>query len=126
VAALSRILIVEDNADVRLFLSDLLTDAGYAVTTADDGQDAFELLEQGLRPRLMMVDLMLPRLSGWDLLAHAQDDPELRYVPKVVITAVPRANVRVVADAVFTKPFRTADVLATVKSLIDRAARSTR
>jgi len=51
-----RILLVEDNADVRLFLSDLLTDAGYAVTTADDGQNAFELLEDGMRPRLMMVD----------------------------------------------------------------------
>jgi len=49
-----RILLVEDNADVRLFLSDLLTDAGYAVTTADDGQT--ELLGNGMPPRLMMVD----------------------------------------------------------------------
>jgi CheY-like chemotaxis protein len=118
--------LVEDNADVRLFLSDLLTDAGYAVTTANDGQNAFELLEQGLRPRLMMVDLMLPRVSGWELLRHAQEDPELRHVPKVIITGVPRAKVRVVADAVFTKPFNTGEILATVKSLIDRANLSTR
>jgi CheY-like chemotaxis protein len=115
-----RILLVEDNPDVRLFLSDLLTEAGYAVTTADDGQNAFELLEAGLQPRLMMVDLMLPRVSGWDLLKHAQEDPVLRYIPKVIITGVPRANVRAVADAVFTKPFDTREVLATVKALIDR------
>jgi CheY-like chemotaxis protein len=115
-----RILLVEDNPDVRIFLSDLLTDAGYTVTTADDGQHAFELLEGGLLPRLMVVDLMLPRISGWDLLKHAQEDPVLRYIPKVIITGVPRANVRAVADAVFTKPFDTQEVLATVKTLIDR------
>ena len=106
---------------MRLFLSDLLSDAGYSVATAEDGQQALELLDDGLQPRLMLVDLMLPRVSGWDLLQHTQEDPILRHVPKIVITGVPRASVRAVADAVFTKPLNPIDLLATVKALIARA-----
>jgi CheY-like chemotaxis protein len=112
---------VEDNADVRLILAELFTEAGYAVTTADDGQHAFELLEGGLQPRLMVIDLMLPGITGWDLLKHVQEDPVLRYVPTVIITGVPRARVRAVADAVFAKPFDPREVLHTVKRLLDRA-----
>jgi CheY-like chemotaxis protein len=80
------ILVVEDDASMRGFLSTLLTDAGFSVLVAETGQRAIDLLEHGSRPWLMIVDLMLPRVSGADVLRYAHEDSDLRHVPKVVIT----------------------------------------
>ncbi len=98
------ILLVEDHADTAAALLHLLTDKGYSVTTADDGQQALDLLEAGLRPRLILIDLMLPHVSGSELITYLHTDPELRHTPTIVITGVPAEQIRVVADAVFSKP----------------------
>ena len=117
--ATDRILIVEDDPDIRILLFDLLTYAGYAVVTAANGQQAVDLLENGERPRLMLVDLMLPKVSGTDFLQYMQEDPAFRQIPKIVITAMPRDQVRVVADVVLSKPFVPSAVLGTVQRLLN-------
>ena len=110
-----RILLVEDDRDARALLFQLFTGAGYSILTADDGQQAIDLLMRGIRPRLMVVDLMLPNVSGTEFLHYIQTDPELRAIPRIVVTAVPRGGVHVVADAVFHKPADPAEILETVK-----------
>ena len=112
------ILVVEDDASTRGFLSTLLTDAGFNVVVAETGQRAIDLLERGTRPRLMIVDLMMPRVSGADVLRYAHEDTDLRHVPKVVITGASREKLQnVVADAVLTKPVDPSTILQTVKRL---------
>ena len=112
-----RILLVEDDRDTRAALFELFTRSGYSVLTADDGQQALDLLMRGLRPRLMVVDLLLPNVSGTEFLKYIETDPELRTTPRVVITALAKGNVRVVADVVFHKPFDANDLLEAVKRI---------
>jgi CheY-like chemotaxis protein len=115
-----RILLVEDHADTAAALFQILSGRGYSVLIADNGQQALDLLERGIRPRLILVDLMLPRVSGWDLLAYVQGDPELRYTPTVVITGVAKDQVRVIADAVFSKPLDFYALASTIDKLVTR------
>lgn len=112
-----RILVVEDDPDTQGAISELLTRAGYAVVSAADARQAVDMLTIGLRPRLMVVDLLLPHISGTDFLDYVQRDHELRVIPRVVVTALPRGDVRVVADAIFHKPCDLNDVLEAVRRL---------
>lgn len=112
------ILLVEDHPDTSAALLHLLTERGYAVITAEDGQEALDLLESGIRPRLILIDLMLPHVSGNDLLTYLQQDPDLRHTPTVVITGVPKQQIRVVADAVFSKPLDFNELTAKIDQLV--------
>jgi CheY-like chemotaxis protein len=112
-----RILLVEDDRDTRAALFELFTRGGYSVLTADDGQQALDLLMRGVLPRLIIVDLLLPNVSGTEFLKYIETDPELRMVPRVVVTAVAKGNVHVVADAVFHKPYEPNELLEAVRRI---------
>ena len=71
-----------------------------------------------IRPALVLIDLMLPKVSGIDLITHLRTDPELRVIPTVVITALPKDEVRVIADVALHKPLDFEPLLATVHHLI--------
>lgn len=81
------ILIVEDDADLREALSDVLRDAGYAVTGAADGQEALDLLRRDGRPSLILLDLTMPGMNGWQFRAEQRRDPDLSGIPVVVLSA---------------------------------------
>ena len=117
---LEQILLVEDHADTAAALVQILAARGYTVLTAENGQRALDLFDQGIRPRLILVDLMLPRVSGWELLTYLHDDPELRHTATVVITGVPKQQVRVIADAVFSKPLDFSTLASTIDDLVAR------
>jgi CheY-like chemotaxis protein len=116
--SLKSILLVEDHADTAQALFKILTDKGYSVSVAENGQQALDLLDGGARPRLILVDLMLPRVSGWELLTYLQSDPELRQTPTVVITGIPKEQVRVIADAIFSKPLDFYALASTIDDLM--------
>ena len=118
-----RFLLVEDNPDTRNAVATFLELKGLAVVTANNGAEAIGRLGAGLRPSVMLVDLMLPEVTGWDLLQHLREEPELREIPTVVITAFPRETLRVVADAVLHKPFDYDRLLNTVLGLIEAGSR---
>ena len=82
-----RILIVEDDEDLRLALADLLAFEGYAVDTAEDGQAGIDLLRSGPRPELVLLDMRMPRKSGHDVLETIRSAPALSGLPVVVMTA---------------------------------------
>ena len=117
-SATEGILLVEDHPDTSAALLHLLTERGYSVTTAQDGQQALDLLESGLRPRLILIDLMLPHVSGMELLNYLHTDGELRHTPTIVITGVPKQQIRVVADAVFSKPLDFYELTAKIDQLV--------
>lgn len=112
-----RLLVIEDDPDTRGAINALLTRAGYDVVGAADAEEAVDLLTRGLRPRLIVADLRLPGVSGTDLLRYIQRDHELRVIPRIIVTALRRDEVKVTADAIFHKPCDLNDVLEAVRRL---------
>ncbi|MDP6823450.1 MAG: response regulator [Dehalococcoidia bacterium] len=80
------ILVVDDNPDVRLALTTLLEDEGYEVAEADDGDVGLEAARER-KPDLILLDLMMPRMNGFDTLRELKRDESLSDVPVVVLTA---------------------------------------
>jgi CheY-like chemotaxis protein len=83
----SLILIVEDDEDIRAMMKELFEGEGYRVVTAVDGRDALDVIERIGKPSVILLDLMMPRMSGGDFLETARRRrPDLARVPVVVIT----------------------------------------
>ncbi|HEX8698693.1 MAG TPA: response regulator [Myxococcaceae bacterium] len=80
------LLVIDDDHDIRLSLQDVLEVEGYRVITASSGREALEFLRQGLRPELILLDLMMPDVSGWEFRARQRADPALASIPVVVIS----------------------------------------
>lgn len=72
------VLIVDDDRDIRETLVDLLTDEGYAVAEAADGVDAMETLLSSAEPMVVLLDLIMPRLNGFDVLSLVTENDQLR------------------------------------------------
>ncbi|HJS42771.1 MAG TPA: response regulator [Gemmatimonadales bacterium] len=81
------ILIVDDDADVRLLLGALLTTGGYLVHTAREGHQALHLLEKIETPDLILLDYIMPEMNGKEFLAARRRYPRLRAVPIIVLSA---------------------------------------
>lgn len=81
------ILLVEDDFDVREALAETLRDEGYRVDCAVDGEQALHYLRRGARPGLILLDLMMPRMSGSEFRMVQKVDPRLRDVPVVLLSA---------------------------------------
>jgi CheY-like chemotaxis protein len=87
-ATLNRVvLLVEDDIDVRNAAGDLLESDGLTVIAAGDGREALELLRAGLRPSVIVLDLTMPRMDGWDFRQAQISDRELKDIPVIVATA---------------------------------------
>jgi two-component system chemotaxis response regulator CheY len=80
------VLIVEDDDDVREFMQLLVSTAGYETMTARDGQDALVKMRQK-RPCLVLLDLQMPRMDGWEFRARQLQDLSLSDIPVVCVTA---------------------------------------
>jgi CheY-like chemotaxis protein len=81
------ILIVEDDSDLRQALSEVLRDEGYSVAMAADGREALDRLRRDLRPSLILLDLTMPVMNGWQFRAEQRQDPALSAIPVVVLSA---------------------------------------
>ena len=123
--ASATILLVDDNADLRDYISRLLRGAGYVVQTAEDGQAALEKLERAL-PDLIVTDVMMPRLDGLGLLSRVRSAEAWRELPVIMLSA--RAGeeskldgLHAGADDYLTKPFSARELLARVSANIKLA-----
>lgn len=83
----SCILVVDDDPDLGEILSYILERGGYASALARDGQDALTQLRGGLQPCLILLDLMMPVMNGWQFRAAQSQDPALSAIPVVILTA---------------------------------------
>jgi two-component system phosphate regulon response regulator PhoB len=95
--------VVDDDVSVRLLLSHILTDAGHRVVCADSGDEALRLLDRAT-PDLMIVDLLMPGTTGWDLLDFMREHPRLSSVPVIVLTAFGEDGEMPLGRAVIHKP----------------------
>jgi CheY-like chemotaxis protein len=83
----STVLVVDDDLAVLDGLSELLQNEGYRVVTAQDGREGLDHLRRGLRPCVIVLDLMMPVMDGWDFRHEQLKADELKDIPVVVITA---------------------------------------
>lgn len=121
----ARILVVEDERDIAALVAYHLTKEGYRVRTAEGGQEAIEAAATE-RPDLMVLDLMLPGYSGYDVLAEMRRQPSLSDVPVIILTARREEADRVRglelgADDYLTKPFSPRELVLRVGAVLRRS-----
>jgi CheY-like chemotaxis protein len=109
VAPRSLVLVVDDDDDTRNCVCSVLEAEGYGVASARDGREALDLLARSARsdlPSLMLLDLMMPVMSGWDVLEALKKSPDLASIPVVVFTAAgePTVSDRGLERPVLRKP----------------------
>jgi DNA-binding response OmpR family regulator len=113
-----RVLVVDDDESIRDFLAMALTDDGYDVTTADEGQSALETARRW-DPALILLDMRMGGMDGWSF-ARAYRKTSKRRAPILVVTAARDAAVyaaQIQADAFLAKPFELRDLLGLVARL---------
>jgi CheY-like chemotaxis protein len=98
------VLVIDDDEGIRTALAEILELSGYRVAVAADGVEGVELLEYGLEPSAIVLDLMMPRMDGWTFLHRLRSDPRYHGVPVVVTSAV-ASDSPPDADVCLQKPF---------------------
>lgn len=112
------VLIADDEPNIIISLEFLLEQAGYQVLVAHDGQEALETIKRQT-PDLVLLDVMLPRLSGFDVCQKIRENPDWQEMRVVMLTAKGREvevskGLALGADAYITKPFSTQELLAEI------------
>jgi CheY-like chemotaxis protein len=109
----ARVLIVDDELDIRETISEILMFEGHEVFAATDGEQALVRCRQ-LQPDLVLLDLMMPGMNGWEFRRAQLRDPAIAAVPVVVVSAVGRGG-DLSADGFLPKPFGLDELLAMVR-----------
>jgi signal transduction histidine kinase len=124
-AASQRVLIADDNIDMRTYLQKLLQTAGFQVEAVGDGEQALGKARER-KPDLVLSDVMMPKLDGFGLLAALRKDPELRDVPVLLLSARAGDEAKVEgfaagANDYLVKPFSARELVARVRANLDLA-----
>jgi len=124
------VVIADDSISVRKFVGRMLEKAGYRVKLASDGLEASEIVAQ-VGCHLLITDLEMPRMNGYELMAHLRQDPATRRIPVLVVTSRAGAKhrdraIKEGAMAFLTKPVQEDQLIATVESLIGSEAQQGR
>jgi len=119
------ILIVDDEPSIVLSLEFLMRREGFEVSVATDGEEALQALARRT-PDLVILDIMLPKLNGFEVCQRIRADARWRGIKVLMLTAKGRdtevaKGLGVGADAYVTKPFSTRDLVAQVKRLLEQA-----
>lgn len=117
-----RILVVEDQPDNRQILRDLFESTGYEIVEAEDGQ-AGVAAAKAQRPDLILMDIQLPVMDGYEATRRIKADPDLKAIPIIVVTSYALSGDDVKAraagcDGYVTKPFSPRELLAKVKEYL--------
>ena len=117
-----RLLIVDDDPELRQSAVDALSDAGYDTVVAGNGWEALAATHGPQAPQLILLDLMMPDMNGWQFREAQQRDARIKDIPLVVITASrDLVNHPIDADGVLLKPFGLNDLLGQVFKLVGHA-----
>ncbi len=109
-----RVLVVDDEPDIRSILCDVLENEGYVVCGAGNGREALELLRSGERPSLILLDLMMPVMDGWSFLRALRNDEQLAEIPVLVVSASADLGIPDEASAFVPKPIDLGELSETV------------
>ncbi len=123
---MSTVLIVDDSPTLREMLTDLLRKSGHAVIQASDGVDAQEKLGAGSSvPDLVVMDVVMPRMNGYELCRWIKKNPQTQDVPVIMCTSKSEEfdrywGMKQGADAYVTKPYHPDELMGVVRQLLSR------
>ena len=122
-----KILVADDDPIVLKFLHALLTDAGYEVLTADDGEKALQGIREA-RPDLVVLDLVMPYRDGFEICRAVRESPATRGVPIIILSVKEKEGdvlrcFELGADDYIRKPFNALELLARIKKVLDQRSR---
>ena len=117
-----QILIIEDNIDIRDNIEELLELSNYRVITADDGQKGLVQIQTEL-PDLILCDIHMPKMNGYQVLEHTKSNPKTAIIPFVFITSSAQnkdieKGILSGADSYLTKPFNIEDLAKTLEKFL--------
>lgn len=117
-----QIMFVDDNPYLRTYVSSILRQAGYKIILARNGDEGFQMAKEH-RPNLIVTDLMMPFVSGLDMIRMLRREPDLKGTPIILLTAKADEETRIEgaergADAYLSKPFNDRELLAEVRNLL--------
>jgi twitching motility two-component system response regulator PilH len=121
---MSKVLVVDDNRTYQEMITSLLKESGLDVMTANDGVEALEAI-QGQIPDLVVLDVVMPRMNGYEVCRELKSDPQTEKVLIVMCSTKDQefdrhwAN-KQGADAYITKPFKPQELVSTIKQLLRR------
>ncbi|MFB2769670.1 response regulator transcription factor [Pelatocladus sp. BLCC-F211] len=119
------ILVVDDDPGTRLSISDYLELSGYSVIVADDGQEALTKVEE-YHPDLMVTDIVMPRMNGYELVRQVRQQSAFRLLPVILLTARTKTQERILGyqsgcDLYLPKPFELEELGAAIRNLLARS-----
>jgi two-component system, sensor histidine kinase and response regulator len=122
---MKKILVIEDEKQLLYNISLLLKNEGYDVVTSENGLEALKVLEYNT-PDLIISDIMMPYISGLELLQRIKNNPKIKYIPFLFLTAKSdavsiREGMNLGADDYITKPFSSEDLLKSIKIRLDKS-----
>ncbi len=118
-----KILIADDNENIREALTYLLEDEGYTLWLAKDGTDTLQKVRE-VRPDILFLDIMMPEVNGYDVCRTIKNDPDLKYIYVIMLTAKGQAAEQergraVGADEYIVKPFSPMEILSKIRNILD-------
>ena len=114
------VLVIEDDDNLRSTVRQVLESEGYSVFSATHGKDGLEMLQEIDQPSLILLDIQMPEMDGYEFLAEKNSDPTLAPIPVVVVGATADASrLKGVVDVV-KKPFEIETLLIVVNSTLNR------
>jgi len=122
-----RLLLIDDDPNLILLVKDYLEFRGYEVVTAENGQEALEVLDQET-PDMIICDVMMPQMDGYSLVEHVRKNPRTSWIPVLFLSAKGQSQDRVKglntgADVYMVKPFEPEELVAQVESSLKQASR---
>lgn len=113
-----KILVVEDDDDIRDSLKELLEEEGYRIDTATNGRQALTQLQGPDRPHVILLDLMMPEMDGWQFQKELRQVPQYSEIPVIVISASKVFREPLDAKAFIPKPLDAGVLLETIESFL--------
>jgi len=118
-----KILIADDNENIRDALTYLLEDEGYALSMAKDGSDALKKVRE-FHPDILFLDIMMPEMNGYEVCRVIKNDPKLKNIYVIMLTAKGQVaeqerGKEVGADEYIVKPFSPMEILSKIKNILD-------
>ena len=118
---MTKILIIDNEPSLRKVIQTNLTASGYSATVAENGEEGLKLAKS-IQPDLILLDIKMPGMSGWDVLKALHADVELKQTPVIIMTAFLReteeTRARKMGVGFMEKPFNVAELLGQVKKAL--------